>query len=244
MKIIIIAPGSRGDVQPYVALGTGLHKVGHSVSIMTTQDFQRLITDHGLAFVDMGGSAETAAAGMQALIEQGDLLKILASTGQGAQQMAYQAAVRGLEACQGADLIVGGLGGLFVGLALSEKLGIPFLQAHILPLTPTREFSSVLAPLPQSPLTTWANRLSHRVTQQMLWHMFRGRIRKRVRKSSRWPRHHSGGRSQHYNGRRNRLCMATARMSCRIRRIGVRTFMSLGIGSWNRQQGGKRQSTC
>ncbi len=173
MKIIIIAPGSRGDVQPYVALGTGLHKVGHSVSIMTTQDFQRLITDHGLAFVDMGGSAETAAAGMQALIEQGDLLKILASTGQGAQQMAYQAAVRGLEACQGADLIVGGLGGLFVGLALSEKLGIPFLQAHILPLTPTREFSSVLAPLPQSPLTTWANRLSHRVTQQMLWHMFR-----------------------------------------------------------------------
>jgi len=31
MRIAIIAPGSRGDVQPYIALGKGLEKAGHGV---------------------------------------------------------------------------------------------------------------------------------------------------------------------------------------------------------------------
>jgi len=29
MRIAIIAPGSRGDVQPYIALGKGLEKAGY-----------------------------------------------------------------------------------------------------------------------------------------------------------------------------------------------------------------------
>jgi sterol 3beta-glucosyltransferase len=173
LQITIIAPGSRGDVQPYVALGKGLKEAGHTVQVLTTQDFENLVTAYGLEFVNMGSGTETAAQSMQGLIEQGDLLKILASTGRGAQQLAYQAAVSGLAAGQDSDLIVGGLGGLFVGLALSEKLGIPFLQTYLFPLTPTREFSSVMLPLPQTRLTTWANGLSHRLTQQMMWQMFR-----------------------------------------------------------------------
>ena len=173
MKIVVIAPGSRGDVQPYVALGKGLQAAGHAVSVLATHDFQNLVTSYGLDFVDMGGSAEAAAQAMQSTIEQGNLFKILASTGQGAQQLAHRAVVSGLVACQDADLLVGGLGGLFVGLALAEKLGVPFLQAHVLPLTPTSEFPAVLAPLPKTPLTTWANGLSHRLTQQMIWQMFR-----------------------------------------------------------------------
>jgi len=175
MKVTIIAAGSRGDVQPYVALGRGLKEAGHTVRVLATQDFQDLITAYSLDFVDMGGGAETMARSqIQDIVEQGNLLEILASTGQGAQQLAHQAAVGGLMACQGSDLILAGLGGLFVGLALSEKLGIPFLQAHLMPFTPTREFPSVLMPpLPQTRLTTWANGLSHRLTQQMMWQMFR-----------------------------------------------------------------------
>ncbi|MBC8123247.1 MAG: glycosyltransferase family 1 protein [Gemmatimonadaceae bacterium] len=173
MKLTIIAPGSRGDVQPYVALGKGLKEAGHTVGILAYQDFQNLITSYGLEFVDIGGSVETVAQSLQSLLEQGHLLKILSSMGRAAQQLACQAAVSGLVACQGSDLIVGGLGGLFVGLALSEKLGIPFFQAHLLPFTPTREFPSVLTPLPQTRLTTWANDSSHRLTQQMMWQTFR-----------------------------------------------------------------------
>lgn len=174
MNITIIAGGSRGDVQPYVALGKGFREAGHGIRILAAQDFQDLITSHGLEFVAMSHGVEAIAQEQfKAIAEQGNVLKILASTGRGAQQMAYQAAVLGLEACQGSDLIVGGVGGLFVGLALSEKLGIPFLQAYVFPLTPTRAFPSVLVPVPQTWLTRWANGLSHRMTQQMMWQMFR-----------------------------------------------------------------------
>jgi sterol 3beta-glucosyltransferase len=169
MIVTIIASGSRGDVQPYVALGKGLKEAGHTVRVLATRDFQNLVTGYGLEFVDMGGSMETVAQGMQALLEQGNMLKILASMGQAAQLLASQAAVSGLAACQGSDRIISGLGGLFVGLALSEKLGIPFVPAYLYPFTPTREFPSVLTPLPQTRLTSWANRLSHRLAQQMMW---------------------------------------------------------------------------
>jgi sterol 3beta-glucosyltransferase len=78
---------------------------------------------------------------------------------------------KGLEACRGADMVVAGLGGFFVGLSLAEKLGLPFVPAFLYPLTPTREFPGVLAP--QGRIPTWANRLSHQVVQQMMWQTFR-----------------------------------------------------------------------
>jgi UDP:flavonoid glycosyltransferase YjiC (YdhE family) len=173
MKITIISAGSRGDVQPYVALGKGLKEAGHVVGILASQDFQNLITSHGLDFYDMGGSMETVAQSMQGLLEQGNFLKILASMGPAAQRLVGQAAINGLAACRESDLIIAGLGGLFVGLALSEKLGIPFVPAYLYPFTPTREFPSVLSPIPEMRLPSWANSVSHRLAQQMMWQTFR-----------------------------------------------------------------------
>ena len=185
MQITIIAGGSRGDVQPYVALGKGLKEAGHRVSILTTQDFQHLVTSYGLKFVDTGGggSAEAVAQSMQKLLEQGNMLKILSRMRMATQQQAYNTAISGLAASQDTDLIVAGLGGLYTGKALSEKLGIPFVQAYLVPFTPTCEFPGVLMPLPHSPLLAWANGLSHRVTQQMMWQPFRAadtRVRTQV----------------------------------------------------------------
>jgi sterol 3beta-glucosyltransferase len=173
MQVTIIAPGSRGDVQPYVALGKGLKEAGHTVRVLASQDFQNLVSAYGLDFFDMGGSMQTVAQSMQGLLEQGNFLKILSSMGDAAQRLVSQASRSGLVACQGSDLIIGGLGGLFVGLALSEKLGIPFVQAFYFPFTPTREFPNALVPLPQTRLPSWANSLSHRLAQQMMWQNYR-----------------------------------------------------------------------
>jgi len=173
MKITIIAPGSRGDVQPYVALGKGLKQAGHSVGILASQDFQSLITEHGLQFLDMGGSMQAIAQSMQNLLEQGNFLKILSSMGAAAKRMAGQASVNALAACQRSDLIIAGLGGLFVGLAISEKLDTPLMQAYYFPFTPTHEFPNALAPLPPGRLPAWVNRLSHVIVQQMMWQNYR-----------------------------------------------------------------------
>lgn len=175
MQITVIAGGSRGDVQPYVALGKGLKEAGHTVRLLAPQDYQDLITTYGLEFFDMGGGVKTMAQNqIQDIVEQGNILKILAVTGKGAQQLARQSAINGLVAGAGSDLIIAGFAGLSNGFALAEKLRIPFLPAHLMPFTPTDEFPSVLTPqLPQTPLTKWANGLSHRLTQQMMWQMLR-----------------------------------------------------------------------
>jgi sterol 3beta-glucosyltransferase len=173
MKITIIAPGSRGDVQPNVALGKGLKDAGHIVRFLAGSDFRELVSAYGLEFFDLGSSMQSAAQGMQDLLEKGNFLKILASMGQTAKNLVMQASQSGLEACTGSDLILAGIGGLFVGLALSEKLGISLIQAHYYPFTPTSEFPNALVPLPPVHLPGWANRLTHQAAQQMLWQNYR-----------------------------------------------------------------------
>jgi UDP:flavonoid glycosyltransferase YjiC (YdhE family) len=50
MRIAIIATGSRGDVEPYVALGKGLNKAGYSIRLITHQNFGTLVKSNGLDF--------------------------------------------------------------------------------------------------------------------------------------------------------------------------------------------------
>lgn len=173
MHVTIIANGSRGDVQPYVALGSGLRQAGHTVRLVTSEDFRELVEAHHLTFFDTGISIESVAQGLEGTLEGGNFLKILAAMGPPAQRLVAQAAAAGLEACKGSDRIVAGLGGLFVGVALSEKLGIPFVPAYLYPFTPTGEFPTILSPSPKLRLPPPANRLSHRIAQQMMWQAFR-----------------------------------------------------------------------
>ncbi|NTW29119.1 MAG: glycosyltransferase family 1 protein [Coriobacteriia bacterium] len=169
MRVAIIALGSRGDVQPHVALGVGLRRAGHSVRVVTSSDFGDLVRAHELEFCDTGVSTEAIANEMHDLLEAGNFLKIMTAMGVSAERVAVQAATNGLAACKESDVILSGLGGLFVGHALAEKLGVPFVQAYLYPFSPTREFPGVLTPVPQTPLTSWANAPSHRATRQMLW---------------------------------------------------------------------------
>ncbi len=173
MQITIIAGGSRGDVQPYIALGRGLKEAGHMVRVLSSDDFHDLVTDYGLDFFTTGGSSQTVAQNLQGLSEQGKTLEVFSQMRRASQKQAVQAAEKGLVACQGSDLILGGLSGLFSGQALSEKLGIPLLLAYLVPFTPTSVFPSALTPIPQTPLTRWMNRPSHRLAQQMMWQSFR-----------------------------------------------------------------------
>ena len=50
MRVFILTFGSRGDVQPYVALGKGLQAAGHAVTVCTSASFEPFIAAHGLAY--------------------------------------------------------------------------------------------------------------------------------------------------------------------------------------------------
>lgn len=53
-RITLVAVGSRGDVQPLVALGKTLQQRGHTVRLVAPPDFGDWIRAHGLEFVAIG----------------------------------------------------------------------------------------------------------------------------------------------------------------------------------------------
>ncbi len=50
MRICFMTLGTRGDVQPYLALAQGLVRRGHSAVICTGESFRQLIEEHGVEF--------------------------------------------------------------------------------------------------------------------------------------------------------------------------------------------------
>ncbi len=50
MRVGIIAIGSRGDVQPHVALGKGLQQAGYEVCVLTHDAFEGLVRGEHLEF--------------------------------------------------------------------------------------------------------------------------------------------------------------------------------------------------
>ena len=171
MRIVIIAPGTRGDVQPYIALGKGLQSAGHTIRLVSHSNFESLVTSYGLEFWSFGNDVKDAVenSDMQALTEKGNFLLLLAKMAKEAQREALRFAKGGLLAAQGMEIVLSGLGGLFIGIAIAEKLDIPLVQAYVVPFSPTREMSSVLTPK----LPPVLNRVSHQLTRQLMWQGFR-----------------------------------------------------------------------
>ncbi len=176
MKIAMIASGSRGDVQPYVALGKGLVRAGHEVRVATHEDFKGLVTEAGLEFFPVVGKIAAIVQGqeMRDLVEGGNFLSMMSEMAKLAKQGAIHLAKAGLAASQGADLIVAGMGGDNIGVALAEKQGIPFIPAYLVPFTTTSEFPSVLTASLPPMLGLLPNRFTHKAAQQLMWQGFRG----------------------------------------------------------------------
>jgi sterol 3beta-glucosyltransferase len=171
LDIAIIALGSRGDVQPYIALGKGLKAAGHSVRLVTHENFAGLVSSHRLEFWPVKGNVQEfmETPKMRELLEKGNFLAISAHAAKASQRAAIDWVEGGLAACQGVNLLIAGVGGLFVGLAIAEKLKVPLLQAYIFPFTPTTAFPAILFPQAISKLGGYVNRLSHQLFRQMMW---------------------------------------------------------------------------
>jgi sterol 3beta-glucosyltransferase len=175
MRIAIVALGSRGDVQPYVALGKALKSAGHTVKLVTHENFETLVTSHGLTFCSMPGNVQDVVESpeIRALLEKGNFLAINAYTSKLVKTISIDWAKAGLVACQGMDLLIGGVGGGTIMRALAEKLQIPILEAHVFPYTPTKAFPAVLFPPALAKLGGLMNWLSHHLMKQIMWQSFR-----------------------------------------------------------------------
>jgi len=152
-----------------------LKEAGQVVRLVTHQDFEELVRSHGLDFWPVGGNVRDIAESreMRERLGKRSFLAVMSQMAKEAQRGALVLAEGGLAACQGMDLVLGGIGGLFTGLALAEKLGLPFLQAYYIPFTPTRAYPSFIAPKLPSWFGGSLNRLSYQAARQIMWQGFR-----------------------------------------------------------------------
>ncbi len=175
MRVVIIAVGSRGDVQPFVALARGLQAAGFEPVVATHDDFAAFVEGHGVPFASIGGDA-------QAMVQHGPGLDWIET---GLRPIAFARGFRGLlgpyveqgiadaqRIAAGAAAIVTGGPGLFIGHSVAEKLGQPFIQAYLQPIHPTWTFPSPLFPTRRrhGPLFNIA---SHLVAGPLFWHLMR-----------------------------------------------------------------------
>lgn len=173
MRISVVASGTRGDVQPYIALGKGLKDAGYTLRVLTSDDFEALVTGAGLTFSSAGESVEAVLQSdeWRKLMESGNFLKILRGMTAAMKERAHRLALDMPRLLEGTDLIVTGMGGMGGTFSIAEKLDIPVIQAYVFPITPTRAFPSPLTPT--LPFGNLLNRLSFLPMRQMLWHSAR-----------------------------------------------------------------------
>ena len=61
MRIAVITSGSRGDVEPYIALTKGLRKAGHVARLVAHENYQALVATHGVEFWPIAGNSQNVA---------------------------------------------------------------------------------------------------------------------------------------------------------------------------------------
>jgi UDP:flavonoid glycosyltransferase YjiC (YdhE family) len=175
MRIAILASGSRGDVQPYLALGQALQRAGHLVRLVTHDTFAPLVGAHGLELwpvaFDVQSVAESDA--MRRRVEGGNFLLLMAQMARAAREGALSLTEAALAASEGVDLLLAGMGGLYTGLAVAEKQRLPLVQAYLVPFTPTGVFPGALATQLAALSSAGLNRASHHLTRQLIWQGFR-----------------------------------------------------------------------
>lgn len=166
MNLTIFAAGSRGDVQPCVALGKGLRQAGYGVCLAAPENFAPFVREHGLRFHPLRGDVQAIMAGdeARAFMESSGRNPLRAVRAMRAllAPVVMTMAQDALDACRDArGLICLGVFSAF-GQAITEALDIPLMHVEPTPLLPTRAF-----PAPSWPIQRNLGRL-HNVLSGLL----------------------------------------------------------------------------
>lgn len=160
MNITLIAFGTRGDVQPAIALAKALKERGRRVRILAGSNFKPWIEQHGLEAVPSNADVHAMMLsdngkrwvehGTNALMQTRMMRKIN-------DQYGWSNMCEAWHACQDADVIISSFTSDLYCASIAEKLGVPHISMLLQPsLTATRDGATLLsAPRPNQ--TSWIN---------------------------------------------------------------------------------------
>lgn len=178
--IAMTAFGTRGDVQPAIALGKALHAQGYRVRLIASANFGAWIKSHGLEVApsQIDIQALMLSEGGHDWVEKGNnpiaqirlMRRLLDQSG---DQMTWDTWL----GCQGADVVISSFTSDAYVATIAEKLRIPHISMPLQPtLVPSQDGRVVLnAPLPnrRSPINYWFSKL---VLEPYPWRMLHKQI--------------------------------------------------------------------
>ncbi len=132
MKIIVPALGSRGDVQPYIALCQGLRRAGHQAILASCPTMRDLVCSYGVDFAPVGPDIDLGLEIARLWAKGGrnwafGMIRVM-SFGSKLVEQAYPDI---LELCREADLVVASDAG--AGSAEADRLGLPWVSVTLQP---------------------------------------------------------------------------------------------------------------
>lgn len=119
MRVTILAFGTRGDIQPFVAFGRALQAAGHTVRVVTQASFCDFVSGYGLDCAPISIDLRAAWAEQKKPgVELGAMVRM-------ARAYMERALIEMWEASQDAEAVVFNYLGRIPGMHIVEKLQIP-----------------------------------------------------------------------------------------------------------------------
>src|SRR5450631_1632496 len=169
MNIGIYTYGTRGDLQPYIALALGLIDKGHQVTISATEDFKEFVEGFKIPFQPLFGNAEmmmNSTEGQSILKSENPIklmkyyFKVLHDTREPLRKSYFNAISK-------VDFIIANSMTLQIVSAIAEKQNKKMVLTYFMPpVVPTKEF-----PLGDFDFLnfSWYNKLTYKIAQAFFW---------------------------------------------------------------------------
>jgi sterol 3beta-glucosyltransferase len=163
--------GSRGDVQPYIALALGLINRGHQVTLAAPQNFKSFVEGYGVTFHALHGNAEEMVYSPECLkvIKSGSDLAFVRFLLKIQHDIRYELFNTILNGCKAVDAVVANnVGCMPVSIAaehLHKKLLIIQLNP---PAVPTKSFALPGLDFINHP---WYNKQTYKLMQRVVWNL-------------------------------------------------------------------------
>ncbi|KAE8147555.1 sterol 3-beta-glucosyltransferase [Aspergillus avenaceus] len=172
LRITCLTIGSRGDVQPYIALCKGLLEEGHRPKIATHAEFGPWVKSHGIDFAPVDGDP---AELMRICVENGmftySFLKEASSKFRGWIDDLLSSAWEG---CQDSDLLIESPSAM-AGIHIAEALRIPYFRAFTMPWTRTRAYPHAFA-VPENKMGGAYNYITYVMFDTVFWKAIAGQV--------------------------------------------------------------------
>ncbi|KAJ6821554.1 sterol 3-beta-glucosyltransferase UGT80A2 [Iris pallida] len=171
LQIVILIVGTRGDVQPFIAIGKRLQDYGHRVRLATHANFKEFVLTAGLEFYPLGGDPKILA---EYMVKNKGFLPSAPSEIPVQRKQIKEIIFSLLPACKDPDMDSGipfkadaiiANPPAYGHTHVAEALKVPIHIFFTMPWTPTSEFPHPLSRVKQPA----GYRLSYQIVDSMIW---------------------------------------------------------------------------